>query len=271
MSDPLHRAFIDGIALWSPRLPGWETASAILRGEALPPTEPARRPAPSLLPPTERRRAPDTVAVSMEVAARACEAAGADPARTATVFASTHGDLAISDYMCETLASTPTLTSPTRFHNSVHNAAAGYWTIATGCYEPSTALSAFVHTFGEGLLEALVQVEAGGRPVLYVAYDIEARGPMATMAPSRGLLAVALVLSPRRGPATQATLSWRVGSGRIPQPTTASPGNLALVEGNAMAPCLPFIEVFARGGGPVELTLGPRLALHLELERTAGG
>jgi hypothetical protein len=103
----VRSAWIDGIALWAPRLPGWEQSAAILRGELEPPAEPARRPSPSLLPPTERRRAPDTVAVSMEVAARACESAGIDPARTASVFASTHGDLAISDYMCETLAKTP--------------------------------------------------------------------------------------------------------------------------------------------------------------------
>ena len=40
---------------------------------------PAPRPAPALLAPTERRRAPDTVAVALEVAARACAAAGRAP------------------------------------------------------------------------------------------------------------------------------------------------------------------------------------------------
>ena len=58
-------AWIDGIALWSPRLAGWEAAAPILRGEA-PPHEPRPRPAPALLAPTERRRAPDTVAIALE-------------------------------------------------------------------------------------------------------------------------------------------------------------------------------------------------------------
>ncbi len=259
-------AFVDGIAFWAPYLPGWDVARQVLRGETAAPVEPARRPAPALLPPTERRRAPDTVAVSLEVAARACEAAEVDPATIASVFASTHGDLAISDYMCETLASTPTLTSPIRFHNSVHNAAAGYWTIATGCYAPYTALSAHTSTFGQGLLESLVQVLADAWPVLYVAYDIAARGPMATMAPSDGLLGAGLVLSPRHSARSQLRLDWRIVSGVVAHACTPpSPANLALAAGNAMAPCLPFFEGLAHGRGKVTLALGPGLALDVNL------
>jgi len=258
----MRSAWVDGIALWAPRLPGWDEAAAILRGEREAPPDPARRPSPSLLPPTERRRAPDTVAVSMEVAARACEAAGVDPAQTASVFASTHGDLAISDYMCDTLAKTPALTSPTKFHNSVHNAAAGYWTIATGCYEPYTAISAFGHTFGNGLLEALVQAETSGAPVLYVAYDIEAKGPMASVVPSRGMLGAALVISPVATPRTQAALAWEVVHSPAPAsaPRTAS---LALTGVNDMTPCLPLYEALAAGDGTVGLSLGPGLLLRL--------
>ena len=258
-------AFIDGIAFWAPHLPGWELAKQVLRGEMAAPSEPARRPAPALLPPTERRRAPDTVAVSLEVAARACEAAGVDPATTASVFASTHGDLAISDYMCETLVSTPTLTSPIRFHNSVHNAAAGYWTIATGCHAPYTALSAHTSTFGEGLLESLVQVSADACPVLYVAYDIAARGPMATMAPSAGLLGAGLVLGPGPSSRSRLRLDWHIVPAVADALTPASPANLALAGGNAMAPCLPFFESLAHGRGKVVLALGPGLALDVDV------
>jgi len=198
----------------------------------------------------------------MEVAARACEAAGVDPALTASVFASTHGDLAISDYMCDTLAKTPALTSPTKFHNSVHNAAAGYWTIATGCYEPYTAISAFGHSFGNGLLEALVQVETSGAPVLYVAYDIEAKGPMATVVPSRGMLGAALVISPVASARTQAALAWEVAPSGL-GPTRPRAASLALAGGNEMAPCLPLYEALAAGDGTVNLSLGPGLLLRL--------
>ena len=57
----------------------------------------------------------------------------------------------------------PHTISPTRFHNSVHNAAAGYWTIGAGCMQATTALSAYDATFAEGLLEALAQLADGRR------------------------------------------------------------------------------------------------------------
>ena len=52
-----------------------------------------------------------------------------------------------------------TTVSPTRFHNSVHNAAAGYWTIGAGAMQPATAISAFDASFAQGLLEAMVQLD----------------------------------------------------------------------------------------------------------------
>ena len=52
----------------------------------------------------ERRRAPESVAVALEVALAACTASGRDPSTLPSVFASTHGDLAITDYVASTLA-----------------------------------------------------------------------------------------------------------------------------------------------------------------------
>src|SRR5688500_9252424 len=176
--------FVDGVALWSPRLPGWERARRILAGQDPAPEEGAPRPIPELLPPTERRRAPDTVALAIDSALKACTAAGRDPASLACVFTSMHGDLAITDYMCATLAADPKLVSPTKFHNSVHNAAAGYWSIGAGCTRPYTALSAGEQSFGAGLLAACVQARTSGEAVLLVACDIDARGPLAAVAAS---------------------------------------------------------------------------------------
>jgi hypothetical protein len=213
--------FVEGIGFWASRLPGWDAARSILRGESEAPATPQTRPAPALLPPAERRRAPDTVAVALEVAARACEMSGRDPKLLPSVFASTHGDLAISDYMSSTLAKTPLLTSPTKFHNSVHNAAAGYWTIATGCLKPYTSVSGYYYTFGEGLLEALSQALSDGGPVLYVAFDIEAKGPVATMQPSRGVFAGALVLSPEASERQVARFTFEVAAEPLLRPTQA--------------------------------------------------
>jgi hypothetical protein len=239
------RVAIEGVSFWASRLPGWDIAQAVIRGEQPAPETASARPSPTLLAPTERRRAPDTVAIALEVAARACEAAGRKPADLPSVFASTHGDTAISDYMCATLATTPTLISPIKFHNSVHNAAAGYWSIGTGSVAPYTAISAYQYTFGAGLLEAATQVVCEHRPVLYVVFDIEAKGALATMAASRGLFGAALVLAPvahqqqhRKMILTTETLS-SLG------PTPARSAAARLVADNAMAPCLPLFEVLA--------------------------
>src|SRR5690606_20828188 len=106
------------------------------------------------------------VAVALEVALAACQASGRDPASLPSVFASSQGDLVIADYMCATLADEPATISPTRFHNSVHNAAAGYWTIGTGAMHPATALSAGDASFAQGLLEAMAQLAGGTEAVL---------------------------------------------------------------------------------------------------------
>ena len=262
-----HGSFsIEGIALWGSRLPGWEAARAILRGEAAALEKASARPSPALLAPTERRRAPDTVAVALEVAARACEHAGLDPKSLPSVFASTHGDLAISDSMCETLAKTPALTSPTKFHNSVHNAAAGYWTIGVKCLEPYTAVSAYRHTFGQGLLEAASQCAIEDAPALYVAYDIESRGPLGTMATSRGLLGGALVIGAHPSARAQANVDWFVVEKSTAQSSAARPQNAALVEGNAMADCLALFEALADGEPrKLQYTLSSQLVLELHL------
>jgi len=266
----LHwQIYVEGIGLWAPRLPGWAAARAILRGEAAPPELAAPRPTPALLPQNERRRAPDTVAVALEVAASACHAAGCAPATLPSVFASAYGDLGVSHAMCEQLARAPLDTSPTKFHHSVHNAAAGYWAIATGCLEPYTALTALRHTFGVGLLSAAVQVLERAR-VLYVAYDIEAPGPLATMAQSRGMLGAALVLAPEQTLRSCSRLALRIEevpeAAPAPSATRARAQNASLVEGNAVGDGLVLLEALAdETARRLTLPLAERLRLEVEV------
>lgn len=259
--------FVNGVALWAPRLPGWAVARAVLRGDEPPPGTPATRPAATLLPPTERRRAPDTVVIALEVGSRACQDAGVDPKTVAGVFACTHGDLAIGDYLCTTLATSPTLVSPTKFHNSVHNAPAGYWSIGTGSFAPYTSIVASKHTFGAGFLEAATQVVCEGGPILYVAYDTEARGPLANIFRTRGLLATGLVLAAEPSTHSVARISWHLEPSGHPTATPARPENAALVEPNAMKGCLALFEAIADANHRLVIqTLSRGLALHLEVE-----
>ena len=263
--------YIEGPAFWTPTLPGWDAARAAFRGEGALTDPPAKRPSPQVLAPAERRRAPDTVALALEVAAAAMVASGRNAADVPCVFVSAHGDLSINDYMCHTLATDPTVLSPTRFHNSVHNAAVGYWTIGTGCMAASNSISAYENSFAAGLLEAAVQCAADQGPVLLVGYDTPTVGALTSVTDSRGMLAVAMVIAPQRTERTVAAFDWSLASGSTADasatPSSAAAGTLDNI--NPMAQALKLFESLAQvegsAGVPVELPLSGALALRLQL------
>jgi hypothetical protein len=236
----------------------WEVAVA---GVAVWNSTGATRPQPAILPPNERRRAPDTVAVALEVAQAACVQAGRDPAQLPTIFASTYGDLAITDYMCRTLAKAPATLSPTRFHNSVHNAAAGYWSIATGCRQPYCALGAGAYTFAAGLFAAALQVQADQTDVLLVAYDIDTRGVQGQIAHSHGILGTAMVLA--AAPLSDRAILELAVTAHAPPPHSGAAAQPA----NAMAACLPLLAALDGGATEVRLGLGPTSWLDVRVRR----
>ena len=150
-------AYIQGIGLIGPGLADWQSGARAIAGDEPYSPQPTIVPAPEGLPPAERRRTGVTVKLALCVAHRAVAAAGLDPSGIPAVFSSSGGDGVICHEICETLASADRQLSPTRFHNSVHNAAAGYWSLATGATAASTALCAYDGSFTAGLLEALAR------------------------------------------------------------------------------------------------------------------
>ncbi|WP_376692891.1 beta-ketoacyl synthase chain length factor [Wenzhouxiangella sp. EGI_FJ10409] len=203
MSENLR---ILGCGLSAPGLPDIDALSQVLAGAELGEEKPGSASI-SLLSPRERRRCPETVRLSMAAAEQACRAAGVEPAEPDAVFSSGMGDLAISDYMCRTLADTPDLLSPMRFHNSVHNAAAGYWSIGSGARGDVTALSGATDSLVAGLIEADSRVRVEGRPVLLVVYDAAADGPMRAVWPARYPFACAFVIGNADGEGGAMTLA----------------------------------------------------------------
>lgn len=195
-ASPLQ-AFVTGIGLIAPGLPDWTTAAAVLRGEQAHAPAPTVLPVPELLPPAERRRASRVIKLSLGVGLDAVKQAGADASTLATVFAASGADGHNCHALCEQLAGEDRQISPTRFHNSVHNAAAGYWGIATRSMAPCQVIGAFDASFGAGLLDALAQVAVDGQPVLLIAYDSEYPAPLHAKRDTPDCGGVALLLSPR--------------------------------------------------------------------------
>jgi len=263
MSAPAAWTFwIEGIGLWAPGLTDFAALRERLAGRV--PTPPAAHPAAARLPANERRRAPDSVRLAVEVADQAVRMSGREAAALACVFASTQGDAAISDYMCATLASAATELSPTRFHNSVHNAAVGYWTIATGCHAPSSAVAAGDASFAAGLLEAASLALAETDAVLLAGYDGVASGPLAAVLHNRQPFGSALVIAARRTPQALARVTLRLGHGLAP--SAPPPALAALADGSPAASALPLLAALAGTGGAVTLAAGATLQLALDVE-----
>src|SRR5205085_5133320 len=112
------------------------------------------------LPAAERRRTGAVIRLALTTGLQALANGGLSAAEVMTVFTSSGGDGQVIHEICEALASAHREVSPTRFHNSVHNAPAGYWGIATRSHAASTSLCAFDWSFAAGLLEACAQVAA---------------------------------------------------------------------------------------------------------------
>jgi hypothetical protein len=256
---------VDGVGLWGPGLFDWPDSRAILRGETE--FKSAVRPAPAseLLAAAERRRAPTTVRLAMRVAQAACAEAQVSASTLASVFASSQGDTEITDYMCRELAVPGTAISPTKFHNSVHNAASGYWTIATGCTLAASAISGYRESFACGLLEAASCSVADNNATLLAAYDIVPPLPMATVCPVTASFGVALVLSPVRTRRSLAQLRIALTAGERSEP--ALPRQLEnLRDSNPIARCLPLLVTLAQSvPATIDLKFTDRQMLTLEI------
>jgi Beta-ketoacyl synthase, N-terminal domain len=253
---------VEGIGLWSPQLANFEALQTVVAGGT--PPAPPTRPAANVLPANERRRAPEGVLLAIEVAGQAVAMSGRSAGTLASVFASAQGDQAITDYMCSTLTQTPTELSPTRFHNSVHNAAAGYWTIATECRAPSTAICAQHYSFGAALLEAVSQMLAEQCPMLLVCSDTKGSGPLLEVTGCKQPFGSALVLAPQPSEASLARIVLTLSP---VQPATPLPPPLdAWRDSNPSAQALSLLAQLARGHGRCQLHAAATLGLQIEME-----
>lgn len=192
------RAFVEGIGLLGPGLDGWDEGRRLLTGQAGRSAGSAPvgvRPC-ELLPVAERRRTGLPTHLAIAVGRAAFTHAGRDPAITATVFSSSCGDGENIHQICATLATPEREISPTRFHNSVHNAPAGYWNIALRSQEASTSLCAHDLSFASGLLNAVAQVAVDRQPVALIAYDQPYPEPLHALRPIPAVFGVGLVLVP---------------------------------------------------------------------------
>lgn len=232
------------VGLSAPGLPTWAEGAAVLRGERPYLPETLAPFAPDLLPPNERRRATASVRQAFRAGEEAI--AGRDASALATVFTSSDGDLNILHRICSALTTDERVVSPTDFHNSVHNAAAGYWGIATGSRAPSTTLAGYDGSFALGLLEAGTQIAAERHPVLLVAFDVPAPEPMRQARTHDAIASCALWLLPPAAPEAAGAAHLQLDLTDEPETTLVDAALDRARRGNAALRALPLLQLLAR-------------------------
>lgn len=262
------KVYIKAIGLVAPGLEGWVKGRQVLMGELPYLPQPLDRYKPRLLPPNERRRATEVVRLAFRACEDAIDSCTLDPGSLAGVFASSGGDYPIIDQICRALRQPQRAVSPTQFHNSVHNATAGYWSIATGSHAPSTSLAGYDGSFSAGLLEAATQVVLEGTSALLAVYDIPPPPPLLAERPIREPFAVSLVLTAEPGDTGLACLTlYPCAESKDESPMEEDALDIVRL-GNPAARSLPLLEALARnssrqfhllspGGGMLAVELTP--------------
>lgn len=267
MTETPFEIWVEALGIAAPGLPDWPTARAVLRGETayvpaeLPPYQP------QLLPPNERRRAPPAVRQAFRAAESACAASGRAPGEYAAVFTSSDSDMSIIHRIGLALANPARIISPIDFHNSVHNAAAGYWSIAVDGRLPSTTLCAYDASFGAGLLEAATMSMIDGLDALLVAYDVPA--PV-LLQPKRSLVsAVSTALTLCREKPAKPCARLRLQRDHTPITTLQDSALESLRRSNPAARALPLLRLLAlesSGVVAVEDAGGGSLRIEVDAE-----
>jgi hypothetical protein len=221
---------------------------------------------PSLLPVNERRRTTQLIKLALQSGQDALDKWSGDVGELATVFANSDGDLEIVDKIMIALGMDGKPVSPTHFHNSVHNAPAGYWSIATRSRAPSTSISAFDASFSAGLLEAAAQVIDEKRDVLLVSYDIPPPPTLHSFRPLVAPFAAALLLTMKDGVEAQAQIEISLMADDNNQSTLTDINLESLRRDNPAARCLPLLLQLANKGlGEVTIPYLSGQALHIKV------
>ena len=263
----MMRCFVEGIGLLGPGLDGWTASRGILCGEGTYLSAATNLRASDMLPAAERRRAGVPIKLALAVGQEAFLNAGRDTRTAATVFTSSGGDNDNVHAINSILAVAPREISPTRFHNSVHNAAAGYWCIAAQTHEASTSLCAYDASFAAGLLEAAAQVTIDNAIVALIAYDHPYPQPLHAVRPITAAFGMALILTPQQSSTSFAAIEVEFVAGSSTQPRMQDSGLEALRTGVPAARGLPLLAALA-GGRETQISIAYLNDNHLNIRVT---
>jgi hypothetical protein len=155
---------VRALAVWTPRFPSWQAWSSRAASE---PSVPAAH----LLGARVRGRASVLTRMIAEVVSVAATSARLELAQTPLFVGSAFGEMDTTAQLLAMMSEGDGALSPARFQSSVHNAAAGAISIATGNQRFSTCLAAGEATTAALLLEVRAYLAEHGGDALVVMAD----------------------------------------------------------------------------------------------------
>jgi hypothetical protein len=238
---------IRGVGVWTP---GHPDASTWSQRQVTPGAEAPRA---ELLPPMLRRRTSLLTRMAAEVAEQAIKAGELDARAVPVIYGSVYGEIRTTVDILAGMLDPAAPMSPTKFHNSVHNTAAGYVSIASQNRSGNAALTAGAATVAMGVLECAGLVAQTGAPALLVIAEEALPEPLAA-GRTYGPLAAAFALAPGH-------MSGRTC--RLEQGEAAAVALPAALAANPCAPALALVDaLLAATATTVGLGPGWRLALE---------
>jgi hypothetical protein len=235
--------WLETVGVTAPGLAGWARARAVLAGTEPYRAEPLAAPRTTLLRANEHRRTTPLIRLALQTAEDALRDTPIRAEQLCSVFACSTGDMEIVHSICHALTLPERPVSPTQFHNSVHNAPAGYWSVATAASRPSISIAAYDQSFAAGLLEAWTMVEVEREPVLLVAYEWPPPPSLQPHRPLSNAFAAALILSERPRADSRFRVELQIEPGTAS--TLSDPGLEALRRSNPAARSLPLLAAIA--------------------------
>lgn len=245
-AQELHCKIVS-IGTWGSHFEDWDALKSLLLGSDTP-TDKLKGPKPQVIPANERRRAPLPVRLAVESSWQATQEIDLDPNELTCVFVSGLGDTDLTDYMCKVLASENKELSPTKFHNSVHNAPAGYWTISTKSMGAANSIAGFEQSVSLTLMEALIQCEVEKTPILVTLYDAPVSTVLRPLLENEEPFALSLVIVPQDHKANGIALRGKVNSGgdtSWPKLNSSNTFLQSLYQTNPSAKILSLVEMIA--------------------------
>jgi len=249
--------YVNAAGLCAPGLTGWYASRGVLTGQI--PYREDKMPLlkPLSLPPNDARRASFNTRLALQVAEEALAGSVVSTLACGSVFACAGGNTDALDHVFTRLADGERSLSPTHFINTIHNAPAGYWCLATGSTAPYTSIGAYDASFSAGLLEAACIAVIERRAVLLVAYDVPPPPALLLCRPVRKPFGVALLLSAQSYRSSFCRLELMPAVTQ-PEDRLPDPGLEALRMANPAARSLPLLGALAAvRSGPVVLPYLP--------------